>query len=119
MSTKSMKIDIDDAKIRKFQTGGPDGDLGSNEILLSRKENYVGIVDGSGVICDPQGLDKQELIRLAKERKMIEHYDKTKLFHKVMLCWLMIWMSNYQVEKLSPVVLPFYIPLEIEATIWS
>lgn len=73
------KLDIDDAKIRKFQTGGPDGDLGSNEILLSRKENYVGIVDGSGVICDPQGLDKQELIRLAKERKMIEHYDKTKL----------------------------------------
>ena len=73
------KLNIDDATIRKFQTGGPDGDLGSNEILLSRKENYVGIVDGSGVIADPQGLDKQELLRLAKERKMIEHYDRSKL----------------------------------------
>ncbi|RLV93445.1 hypothetical protein JA1_002529 [Spathaspora sp. JA1] len=73
------KFNIDDSKIKKFQTGGPDGDLGSNEILLSRGENYVGLVDGSGVICDPQGLDKQELIRLATERKMIEHYDKSKL----------------------------------------
>lgn len=73
------KLNIDDATIRKFQTGGPDGDLGSNEIWLSRKENYVGIVDGSGVIADPQGLDKQELLRLAKERKMIEHYDRSKL----------------------------------------
>ncbi|ODV81996.1 NAD-specific glutamate dehydrogenase [Suhomyces tanzawaensis NRRL Y-17324] len=73
------KLNIDDAKIRKFQTGGPDGDLGSNEILLSRNENYVGIVDGSGVIADPNGLDKQELLRLAKERKMIEHYDRSKL----------------------------------------
>ncbi|KAI3403714.2 GDH2 [Candida oxycetoniae] len=73
------KLNIDDSTIRKFQTGGPDGDLGSNEILLSRNENYVGIVDGSGVICDPTGLDKGELIRLAKERKMIEHYDRSKL----------------------------------------
>ncbi|KAI5955896.1 GDH2 [Candida jiufengensis] len=73
------KLNIDDATIRKFQTGGPDGDLGSNEILLSRKENYVGIVDGSGVIADPKGLNKDELLRLAKERKMIEHYDRSKL----------------------------------------
>ncbi|CAE8631970.1 unnamed protein product, partial [Polarella glacialis] len=26
----------DESKITKFQTGGPDGDLGSNEILLSK-----------------------------------------------------------------------------------
>ncbi|KAK6464753.1 NAD-specific glutamate dehydrogenase [Scheffersomyces coipomensis] len=73
------KLGLDDSKIRKFQTGGPDGDLGSNEILLSRGENYVGIVDGSGVIADPNGLDKDELIRLAKARKMIDHFDKSKL----------------------------------------
>lgn len=30
-----------------------DGDLGSNEILMS-KEKIVGIVDGSGVLCDPE-----------------------------------------------------------------
>lgn len=73
------KLNIDNSKIRKFQTGGPDGDLGSNEILLSRQEQYVGIVDGSGVLADPNGLNKAELLRLAKERKMIEHYDRSLL----------------------------------------
>lgn len=73
------KLNIDNATIRKVQTGGPDGDLGSNEIKLSRDEKYVGIVDGSGVIADPHGLDKQELLRLAHERKMINHYDRSKL----------------------------------------
>ncbi|CAH2352030.1 NAD-specific glutamate dehydrogenase [[Candida] railenensis] len=73
------KKGIESSSIKKFQTGGPDGDLGSNEILLSRDENYVGLVDGSGVIADPNGLDKAELIRLAKERKMIDHYDKSLL----------------------------------------
>lgn len=64
----------------KLQTGGPDGDLGSNEILLSTEnEIYAAIVDGSGVIADPQGLDKSELCRLAKERKMISHFDTSKL----------------------------------------
>ncbi|PSK38167.1 hypothetical protein C7M61_002719 [Candidozyma pseudohaemuli] len=73
------KLEIDNATIRKVQTGGPDGDLGSNEIKLSRDEKYVGIVDGSGVIADPNGLDKEELLRLAKARKMIDHYDRSKL----------------------------------------
>jgi glutamate dehydrogenase len=35
-------------------TGGPDGDLGSNEIKMS-KEKIIGIVDGSGVLYDPEG----------------------------------------------------------------
>lgn len=66
--------------IKKFQTGGPDGDLGSNEILLSSpNEQYIGLVDGSGVIADPNGLNKDELKRLAKERKMINHFDKSLL----------------------------------------
>lgn len=73
------KLNIDNATIRKVQTGGPDGDLGSNEIKLSRDENYVGIVDGSGVIADRNGLDKAELLRLARERKMIDSYDRSKL----------------------------------------
>lgn len=73
-------LGLQDSTIYKFQTGGPDGDLGSNEILLSTKnECYVGILDGSGVLCDPQGLDKQELMRLAHERKMVSAYDKSKL----------------------------------------
>ena len=56
-----------------MQTGGPDGgmswpldkypnelmsvlDLGSNEILLS-SEKYIAIIDGSGVLADPNGIN--------------------------------------------------------------
>jgi len=41
-------------------TGGPDGDLGSNEILMGN-EKIIGVVDGSGVLFDPEGLDKESL----------------------------------------------------------
>lgn len=72
------KLDIDQSTVKKVQTGGPDGDLGSNEILLSN-EKYVTIVDGSGVLHDPNGLDRDELVRLAKKRVMISEYDTSKL----------------------------------------
>ncbi|ODQ66126.1 putative NAD-specific glutamate dehydrogenase [Nadsonia fulvescens var. elongata DSM 6958] len=68
----------DQSTVRKLQTGGPDGDLGSNEILLSG-ETYVAIVDGSGVLHDPKGLDRNELVRLATERLMINNYSSAKL----------------------------------------
>jgi glutamate dehydrogenase len=64
--------------VTKFQTGGPDGDLGSNEILMS-KDKTIGIVDGSGVLYDPVGLDRGELTRLAKNRIMCENFDRQKL----------------------------------------
>ena len=72
------KLNLDPSKVRKLQTGGPDGDLGSNEILLSN-EKYVSIVDGAGVLVDPNGLDHAELLRLAKNRQMINNYDISKL----------------------------------------
>lgn len=72
------KLNLDPKKIRKLQTGGPDGDLGSNEILLSN-ESYTAIVDGAGVLVDPKGLNREELVRLAKKRVMISEYDITKL----------------------------------------
>ncbi|KAK1024444.1 NAD-dependent glutamate dehydrogenase, partial [Friedmanniomyces endolithicus] len=72
------KLGLDESQVRKLQTGGPDGDLGSNEILLGN-EKYCAIVDGAGVLMDPNGLDRTELLRLAKERKMISSYDITKL----------------------------------------
>ncbi|VVT58032.1 uncharacterized protein SAPINGB_P006003 [Magnusiomyces paraingens] len=72
------KLNIDGSKVYKMQTGGPDGDLGSNEILLSN-EIYVSIVDGSGVLHDPNGLDHDELVRLATKRVMISEYDVSKL----------------------------------------
>ncbi|PYH90666.1 NAD-specific glutamate dehydrogenase [Aspergillus ellipticus CBS 707.79] len=72
------KLKIDPSTIRKLQTGGPDGDLGSNEILLAN-EKYTAIVDGSGVLVDPQGLDQGELVRLAKNRVTISEFDLSKL----------------------------------------
>lgn len=72
------KLNLDPSKIRKMQTGGPDGDLGSNEILLSN-ETYVAIVDGSGVLVDPKGINHEELVRLAKKRVMISEFDLSKL----------------------------------------
>jgi glutamate dehydrogenase len=72
------KLNLDPTTIRKMQTGGPDGDLGSNEILLSN-EKYTSVVDGSGVLVDPNGLDHAELIRLAKKRVMISEFDISKL----------------------------------------
>ena len=36
------KLGIDEGSITKFQTGGPDGDLGSNEILISKDKTTVG-----------------------------------------------------------------------------
>ncbi|KAM5353935.1 hypothetical protein ACJ41O_000585 [Fusarium nematophilum] len=72
------KLELDPSTIRKMQTGGPDGDLGSNEIKLGN-EKYTAIVDGSGVLADPNGLDRSELLRLAEGRKMISEYDISKL----------------------------------------
>ena len=72
------KLNIDPSTIRKIQTGGPDGDLGSNEILLSN-EKYIAIVDGAGVLMDPQGINREELLRLAKARVMISEFDVSKL----------------------------------------
>eukprot|EP01060_Flectonema_neradi_P038198 TRINITY_DN7956_c2_g1_i1.p1 TRINITY_DN7956_c2_g1~~TRINITY_DN7956_c2_g1_i1.p1 ORF type:complete len:1179 (+),score=308.06 TRINITY_DN7956_c2_g1_i1:94-3630(+) len=64
--------------VTKFQTGGPDGDLGSNEILISCDKTCA-IVDGSGVIYDPNALDRTELKRLAEERLTVNHFDRSKL----------------------------------------
>jgi glutamate dehydrogenase len=59
------KLGIDEAAITKAQTGGPDGDLGSNEILIAGDRTTV-VVDGGGVVYDPDGLDRDELQRLAR-----------------------------------------------------
>ena len=40
---------------------------------------YTCIIDGSGVIVDPNGLDRAELVSLAKQRKMISDFNLSKL----------------------------------------
>ena len=72
------KLNLDPSQVRKLQTGGPDGDLGSNEILLGN-EKYTAIVDGAGVLVDPEGIDRDELLRLAKKRVMISEFNISKL----------------------------------------
>jgi glutamate dehydrogenase len=72
------KLGLQEEKITKVMTGGPDGDLGSNEIFISR-DKILAIVDGSGVLYDPEGIDRQELTRLATARKPVEHFNKKLL----------------------------------------
>jgi len=69
---------LEESQLRKFQTGGPDGDLGSNEIKISH-DRTIAIVDGSGVLYDPVGIDRTELTRLAEARLMTNHFDASKL----------------------------------------
>jgi glutamate dehydrogenase len=72
------KLGLEEQSIVKIQTGGPDGDLGSNEIRIS-KDRTIGVVDGSGVLYDPEGINREGLLRLAGKRKMVEHFDRTLL----------------------------------------
>mmetsp|Transcript_35917 Transcript_35917/g.101048 ORF Transcript_35917/g.101048 Transcript_35917/m.101048 type:complete len:1024 (-) Transcript_35917:48-3119(-) len=69
---------LKESDITKFQTGGPDGDLGSNEIKISN-DRTTAIVDGSGVLVDPNGIHREELLRLANGRLMVKHFERSKL----------------------------------------
>ena len=72
------RLGLQQETVTKFQTGGPDGDLGSNEIKMSR-ERTLAIVDGSGVIYDPAGLCRDELVRLANLRQTIANFSPDRL----------------------------------------
>jgi len=72
------KLGLKEEECTKVQTGGPDGDLGSNEILISKDKTTV-IIDGMGVAYDPAGLNRDELSRLAKERVTIDNFNKSLL----------------------------------------
>ena len=50
----------------------------ADEILLS-SDKTIAVIDGSGVLADPTGINREELIRLAKLRVPISHFDKSKL----------------------------------------
>jgi glutamate dehydrogenase len=72
------KLGLREEEITKVQTGGPDGDLGSNEIKASR-DRTVAVVDGSGVLYDPEGIDRKELGRLVKRRVMTAEFNREHL----------------------------------------
>lgn len=75
------KVGKKESAITKVMTGGPDGDLGSNEILIS-KDRFLAIIDGSGVIYDPKGINREELRRLATKREMIEKFQRNLISSK-------------------------------------
>ena len=75
------QLGLNEKDVTKVQTGGPDGDLGSNEILVS-KSKYLAVVDTSGVLYDSSGIDHEELIRLAKARLPVKYFSRSKVSKK-------------------------------------
>jgi glutamate dehydrogenase len=49
--------------LNMIMTGGPDGDLGANEIQCY-KGKICGMIDGGSILFDPNGLDKKELMKI-------------------------------------------------------
>ena len=65
-------------------SGGPDGDVGGNQIYnlykyYPKTAKLVAITDVSGTMYDPNGLDLEELTKLFKSEKSIRHYPAEKL----------------------------------------
>jgi len=65
-------------------TGGPDGDVAGNQIFnlyrfYPKTAHLLALIDGSGTIFDPEGLDLAILVDLFKEAKPIRFYPAEKL----------------------------------------
>ena len=54
-------------ELNLMMTGGPDGDLGANQIQCYKGKICL-IIDGGSVLFDPEGLDREALTRLAMMR---------------------------------------------------
>lgn len=66
-----------------MMTGGPDGDLGANQIQCYRGKICL-VIDGGSILFDPKGLDKKELMKIAfmrhtSPRANTLSYPKSKL----------------------------------------
>lgn len=58
---------VKEEDLNLMMTGGPDGDLGANE-LQCYKGKVCLIIDGGSILYDPQGLDKKELMKIGFAR---------------------------------------------------
>ena len=58
---------VKEGSLNLMMTGGPDGDLGANQIQCYKGKICL-IIDGGAILFDPQGLDRTELNRLAMSR---------------------------------------------------
>ncbi|HRU07340.1 MAG TPA: NAD-glutamate dehydrogenase, partial [Candidatus Brocadiia bacterium] len=61
------ELGLKEEETRLMMTGGPDGDLGANQIQ-SFKGRICLIIDGGSVLFDPNGLDRRELLKIAVAR---------------------------------------------------
>ena len=59
--------DMPEADTNLMMTGGPDGDLGANQIQ-SFKGRICLIIDGGSILFDPDGLDRDALLAIAMAR---------------------------------------------------
>jgi len=74
-----LKIDPFKKPFTISMTGGPDGDVGGNLILnlalfYPESAKVVAIVDISGLLYDPEGLDFLQLSKLVDEKKTVKFY---------------------------------------------
>lgn len=60
-------VGLKEEHVNLMMTGGPDGDLGANQIQ-SFKGRICLLVDGGSVLFDPEGLDRKALMELAVAR---------------------------------------------------
>lgn len=72
------KLGLDGTKMVKFMTGGPDGDLGGNEIKYGT-EPIRGICDGTAALVDLYNIDKAELLRLATNHLPLSQFNPKKV----------------------------------------
>jgi len=84
---KALKFLGIDPKVTPFTvkiSGGPDGDVAGNQIKNLHKyypntAKLVSLIDVSGTIHDPKGLDLEVMAELFKEGKPIRYYPPEKL----------------------------------------
>jgi glutamate dehydrogenase len=67
LRTALEHLRLPEGKASLMMTGGPDGDLGANQIQSFRGRICL-IVDGGSVLFDPAGLDQDALLELALAR---------------------------------------------------
>jgi len=81
---QALGIDPREESFTIKMTGGPDGDVGGNQIKIMIREygkntKIVGIADHSGCAEDPDGLNHEELLRLFEQELCIENFSPSKL----------------------------------------
>lgn len=64
-------------ELNLMMTGGPDGDLGANQIQCYKGRICL-LIDGGSILFDPAGLDKEELRKIAFQRNSSPRYNSLK-----------------------------------------